>query len=73
MFEFPLTKYERGVFVQCSCLSIQELPLDESQPIQITGRPKNLAEGTCSKCGRKIIVFASLWIGENKIVEILPW
>ncbi|MFA4870948.1 MAG: hypothetical protein WC623_22305 [Pedobacter sp.] len=62
--KFPLTKYERGIFVECSCKSIEELPLDESQPIRITGRPKNIAEGNCSQCKKRIIVYASIWIGD---------
>lgn len=54
--------YERSVFVRCRCQTINELPLDESEPIEITGRPKNIAEDNCSKCGERNIVYASVWI-----------
>ena len=33
-------KYERSIFVRCNCGKIEELPLDESDVIKITGRPK---------------------------------
>lgn len=56
-------KYERSVFVKCDCYQINELPLDESEALQITGSPKNLAEGRCQRCGKKIVVYASIWIG----------
>lgn len=60
--EFPRCKYERGIFVKCTCGSIEELPLDEAQALRVTGRPKLIAEGTCSKCSRKISAFATLAI-----------
>jgi len=57
-----MNNYERSVFVECSCKKINELPLDESDAIRITGRPKNIAEGKCSKCNKRIVVYASVYI-----------
>lgn len=59
---FPKQKYERSLFVKCNCETIEELPTDETEPIRITGRPKNIAEGFCSRCGKKIVVYVSIWI-----------
>lgn len=59
---FPKQKYERSLFVKCNCDSVEELPTDESEPIKITGKPKNIAEGICSVCGKRIVVYASIWI-----------
>lgn len=60
-----LNKYERSVFVECSCKTVNELPLDEGDVLRITGRPKDLAEGKCSNCGKEIVVYASIWIQEK--------
>ena len=57
-------KYERSLFVLCKCNVVNELPLDESEVIRITGKPKNIAEGKCRKCGKNIVVYASVWIEE---------
>jgi len=57
-----MSKYERSLFVECSCGTINELPTDEGIPLEIAGLPINLAEGKCSKCGKEIIVYASIWI-----------
>lgn len=62
-----MNKYERSVFVECKCKTANEFLLDESESIKITGRPKNIAEGICSNCGREIIVYASLWIGQKNV------
>ena len=59
---FPKQKYERSLFVRCNCGIVEELPTDEAEPIKITGKPKNIAEGICSYCKKKIIVYASIWI-----------
>ena len=55
-------EYERSVIVKCSCGITLELPLDESEPIEITGKPKNIAERKCTNCGKQIILYGSLWI-----------
>ena len=57
-----MNKYERSLFVKCSCGTVNELPTDEGTPLEITGRPKNLVEGKCSSCGKEIIVFSSICI-----------
>lgn len=65
-------KYERSVFVLCKCNKVVELPTDESEPLRVTGRPKNLAEGKCDRCGQEIIVYASIWM-EPKYNENKPF
>ncbi len=59
---FPERKYERSIFVKCNCGSVEELPTDESEPIKITGKSKNIAEGSCTVCKKKIVVYALIWI-----------
>lgn len=59
------TKIERSIFVKCECKSIEEIPIDESEPIKITGNPKNIGEKICSRCGKQIILYASIWIGKK--------
>lgn len=61
-----IRKYERSLFVLCECNKVQELPLDESEVIRVTGKPKNIAEGKCDRCGREIIVYALLWMGTHQ-------
>lgn len=55
-------EYERSIVVKCSCETVLELPLDEFEPVEITGRPKNIAERKCTNYGKQIILYGSLWI-----------
>jgi len=50
-----------SIFVECPCKNIIELPTDESDVIKITGRPKCIASGNCSKCGHKIVIYTTIW------------
>jgi len=38
-----MNKYERSIFVKCSCGEVNELPTDEGIPLEVSSIPNNFA------------------------------